>query len=61
MPLIKLRKASQDGQEVGVIYVNADQIVSVSSGEKTTEIHTVDGQTRWVKNPVEEVVKLAGG
>ena len=30
MGLIKLRKANETGDEVGVVYVNTDQIVAIS-------------------------------
>jgi hypothetical protein len=60
MPLIKLRKANEDGEEVGVLVVNTDQIVAMSEGKAVTEIQTADGKPRWVKNSVDEIIKLAG-
>jgi hypothetical protein len=59
MALIKLRKANETGQEIGVVFVNADQIVTVGAGQNVTELQTADGRTRWVKDTPEEVVSLA--
>ena len=59
MALIKLRKANETGQEVGVVFVNTDQIVTVGAGQNVTELEMVDGRTRWVKDTPEEVVSLA--
>jgi hypothetical protein len=57
--LIKLRKANEAGDEVGVLFVNTDQIVSVSAGQNVTELRMADGQPRWAKNTAEEIVSLA--
>ena len=59
MPLIKLRKASQDGEEVGAVFVNTDQIVSIGAEQNVTEIHLTDGHSQYVKNTPEEVAALA--
>jgi hypothetical protein len=59
MPLIKLRKANQTGDEEGIVFVNTEQIVSVSAGQTVTEIRLVDGRIQWVKDTPEEVVALA--
>ena len=59
MALIKLRKANENGDEVGVVFANTDQIVSVNAGQYATEIHFADGRTQWVKNTADEVVALA--
>jgi hypothetical protein len=59
MPLIKLRKANQDGEEVGSVFVNTDQIVSISAEQNVTEIRLTDGHSQYVKNAPEEVVALA--
>jgi hypothetical protein len=59
MALIKLRKANETGQEVGVVFVNTDQIVTVGAGQNVTELQMADGRTRWVKDTPEEVVSLA--
>ena len=56
--LTKLRKASDSGEEVGVLFVNADQIVAVSAGQNATEIAMADGHTRWVKDTPDEVAAL---
>jgi hypothetical protein len=59
MALIKLRKANETGQEVGVVFVNTDQIITVGAGQNATVLEMVDGRTRWVKDTPEEVVSLA--
>jgi len=59
MALIKLRKANETGQEVGVVFVNTDQIVTVGAGQNVTELQMGDGRTRWVKDTPEELVSLA--
>jgi len=59
MALIKLRKANDAGGEVGVLFVNTDQIVAISAGQKATELAMADGRTRWVKDTPDEVVTLA--
>jgi hypothetical protein len=56
MALLKLRKANENGDEVGSVFINTDQIVAVSAGEKATEVQMADGRTRWVKETPEEVV-----
>jgi hypothetical protein len=59
MPLIKLRKANQTGEDQGIIFVNTDQIVSVGVWQNVTELRMADGQPRWVKDTPEEVAALA--
>jgi hypothetical protein len=59
MALIKLRKANETGEDEGVVFVNTDQIVSISAGQNATEVHLVDGRTQWVKDTPEEVAALA--
>ena len=59
MPFIKLRKANESGEDVGVLIVNTDQIVTISAGPHATELEMADGNTRWVKNTPEEVETLA--
>jgi hypothetical protein len=44
MPLIKLRKANESGEDEGVVFINTDQIVSISAGQNVTEIHLVDAR-----------------
>jgi hypothetical protein len=59
MALIKLRKASEAGEAAGVLYVNTEQIVAISAGQRAaTELQMSDGHTLWVLDPVEEVVSL---
>lgn len=55
MPLIRLRKASEPGEETGVLFVNPDQILTVAAGQHATEIQLSDGRTRWVKETPDEV------
>jgi hypothetical protein len=38
MGLIKLRTANESGEDVGVLFVNTDQIVAISTGLKATEV-----------------------
>jgi hypothetical protein len=59
MALIKLRKANETGAEVGIVFINPDQILAVASGQNTTEIQMADGRSRWVKETPEEVAALA--
>jgi hypothetical protein len=56
---IKLRKANETGQEIGIVFVNTDQIVTIGVGQNVTELQTADGRIRWVKDTPEEVVSLA--
>jgi hypothetical protein len=49
MALTKLRKANETGQEVGVVFVNTDQIdqiVTVGAGQTVTELQMADGRPR---------------
>jgi hypothetical protein len=55
MQVIKLRKANETGDEVGDLYINADQIVTVDAGASATEILTADGKTHWVKDAPADV------
>ena len=47
MALIKLRKANEAGEDVGVVFVNTDQIVAINAGQNATELQMTDGRTRW--------------
>jgi hypothetical protein len=58
MALVSLRKANQMGQDVGAVYLNPDQIVSVSAGQEVTEIQTSDGHTHWVMETPDQVAAL---
>lgn len=57
--LIELRKANEAGDEVGVLFVNTDQIVAISAGPSATELQMADGRTRWVKDTPDAIVALA--
>jgi hypothetical protein len=59
MALIKFQKANEAGKDVGVIFLNTDQIVAVSMGDAATEVQMSDGHTHWVKESPDEVVSLA--
>jgi hypothetical protein len=48
MALVKLRGANEGGEETGVLFANADQIVAISSGPNATEVQMAEGRTRWV-------------
>jgi hypothetical protein len=57
--LIRLRKGNETGEDQGVVYVNTDQIVSISAGQNVTVLRMADGQPLWVKDTPEEVLTLA--
>jgi hypothetical protein len=59
MALIKLRRANEAGEDVGVVFVNTDQIVTINAGQNATELQMTDGRTRWIKDTPEEVVSSA--
>jgi uncharacterized protein YlzI (FlbEa/FlbD family) len=59
MALIKLRMANDAGEDIGVLFVNIDQIVAISASPRATELQLADGRTRWVKDTPDEVVSLA--
>jgi len=59
MPKIKLHKSNEAGEETGILFVNTDQIVVITTGLSTTEVQMTDGHTRWVKETPEAVVALA--
>jgi hypothetical protein len=56
--LIKLTQANESGEDVGVIFINSDQIVSISTVQNVTEIHTADGKPQWVKETPEQIAAL---
>ena len=58
MPLIKLHKANEAGEDTGVIVVNTDQIVVITTGKNATELQMVDGRTRWVRDSFDEILSL---
>jgi hypothetical protein len=58
MALIKLRKSNETGEEVGVSFINTDQIVEICFGQNTTEVQMADGRTRWVRDTPDAVVSL---
>jgi len=58
MALIKLRGANEAGEEVGILFVNTDQIATISAGPSGTELQMGDGNTRWVKDALDAVVAL---
>jgi hypothetical protein len=59
MALIKLRKANEAGDEVGVLYVNTDQILAISAGPSATELQMAGGRMRWVEDTPDAVVAMA--
>ena len=59
MPLIKLHKKNEAGEDAGVLFVNTDQIVAVTAGPKATELQMADGRSRWVGDTPDEVASLA--
>jgi len=59
MALVELRGANEGGEETGVLFANADQIVAISSGPNAAEVQMAEGRTRWVKDTPDAVVLLA--
>jgi hypothetical protein len=59
MAFSKLRMANNDGEEVGTVFVNTDQILTIWLDKVATELQMSDGRSRWVKNSPDEVVALA--
>ena len=58
MALIRLGKRNEAGQDVGVVWINPDNIVAVTAGAHATEVQTADAQTHWVKETPEEIAAL---
>jgi len=52
------RKANDAGEDVGTVFVNADQTVTITAGPSATKIQMADGRTRWVKETAEQVAVL---
>lgn len=64
MAMVKLTKANEQGQSVGDVYINTDQIVSISKGvvsPNVTEIRMTDGLPHWVAATPDEVAAAAKG
>ena len=59
MALIKLRKANEEGEDVGVLIINTDQIIAITAGQKATELAMADSRPRWIKETPDEVASLA--
>jgi hypothetical protein len=58
MALIKLRKANEASEETGVLIVNTDQIVAITTGRNATELQMADSHTRWVKDTLDEILSV---
>ena len=58
MALIKLQQANEQGEAVGILFVNTDQIPALSAGKAATGIRMSDGRTTWVKESADEVAAL---
>ena len=58
MALIRLHKTNEAGDDAGVLFVNSDHIVAITTTPGATELELADGHTRWVKDSPEEVVSL---
>ena len=50
MALNKFRRATETGQEVGVVLVNTDEIVTVGASQNGTEFQMAEGRTRRVRD-----------
>jgi hypothetical protein len=61
MPLVKLRKANEAGEDSGAVFINSDQVISISAGPNVTEIQTTDGHTHWVMDTLDQVVAMIKG
>ena len=59
MALIKLRKTNEAGEDVGVLMINTDQIVAVTTSQNATELQMADGRSRWVRDTPDEIASLA--
>ena len=58
MAMIKLHKTNEAGDSAGVLFVNSDHIVAITSTPGATELQLADGHTRWVKDSPEDIVSL---
>ena len=56
--LIKLRKANETGDDEGLVFVNTDQIVSISLAQSVTEIHLADGRSLWVMDTPDQIAAM---
>lgn len=61
MALIKLRKTNEVGEDEGVLFINTDQIIAITVGQRATELQMADGRTRWARDTPDEVASLAKG
>jgi hypothetical protein len=61
MALIKLRKTNEVGEDEGVLFINTDQIIAITVGQRATELQMADGRTRWARDTPDEVAWLAKG
>jgi hypothetical protein len=59
MTLIKFGMAKETGEEVGVLFVNTDQIIAISMGQNSTELQMSDEHTFWAKDKIGQVVAVA--
>jgi len=61
MALIKLHKTNEAGDSAGVLFVNSDHIVAITSTSGSTELELANGHTRWVKDSPDDIVSLIKG
>ena len=58
MALIKLHSTNEAGDSAGVLFVNSDHIVAITSTPGATELELADGHTRWVKDSPDDIALL---
>jgi hypothetical protein len=58
MPFLKLRKANESGESVGTIFVNTDQVLTISTSPAATELNMSDGKTKWVLDTPDEIANM---
>jgi hypothetical protein len=58
MPFLKLRKANESGESAGTIFVNTDQVLTISTGPAVTELNMSDGKTKWVLDTPDEIANM---
>jgi len=58
MPFLKLRKANESGESIGTVFVNPDQILTISAGPAATELNMSDGHLKWAVDTPEEIANM---
>jgi len=58
MPFLKLRRANESGASVGTIFVNTDQVLTITVGPAATELNMSDGKMKWVLDTPDEIANM---